>query len=1237
MDAPETSNDSSFDSTLDTKTYPSDYVSDMFNKINWGARVKNPRSVKHWLDPGTWDEYSYTRKYLEYKIEEGQVDLTNPFHIEESNKLRSRLVKKSKRGGKEVTELNMMTEGLRDVDDETKQDDEIDEDDDGNYLDEYGNLRESKQESKTIKSKPEHKGEKKANLPPNSHKSNLFPKNLATWKDLDDLKSDDKQSNKPSSFVKSAIQVPEASSQLIFPRDSSLSWTEQEKFLYNDQLVKEGKLTPSNGNQWIFYQNFLELVQEEQQEFADFIKANFNSFQSKICPDHAKYVTEHRAARISRVLEQPRFWNKLKQVRMISANDEHSCAMILEQTLLELGKIPQANIYNRFQPRSNFLTTDYFKLANKFPTNLGLMPGTLINNLMSDSGDNTGDKIDHSKYLHKKSCIDDPNCRIIAQHLVPDVIISASGLKCLMDNHKPHLGRKWELPFIIRTFKSEVDSRTVVIFGKPLLSNEVTVTECKNLAHKIAIKVDMFKQDWEVKIVEDIFDAELCLDKLEVFGTVSNDIEISEALNNTYNSGKKKNRTKKKKRGKKNKGVMEIDDEIAQLDGADSGSDSDDNLVISEESNQVDQTPPRRSTRLRNTEVPNFADMSKGKTSVRSTKKVISNLAATSSSILPPHLDDDLDFEPDDEPKSDLSTTDTNCDDPKTGEIQNIGKTENEDQIANVNTSMEREETDSSSSSEDDEAGQLLLQKKLLLSKEAAAKNNDPDLEKSSPNKNDTSSSSDDEDGQLLLQKKMLMMKSAQQSPAVPDTAIEAHAHPLSEESDNEPLASSSPKKKLKIVSSESEEDERTKDKEDHVAKKLKELGRENANVDELKKKINITKNLKKLSNRKQKHEKSLEQAAERDARALNKDKIKNNDDDSGDITIESPKSSISGNNKSSIRNKADLDDSDSDSDGRFNKFSSVKEKEGGYTSILDNLLSRQDKLHQHHASQKLKSPAHVKIENPAMTSIAQGLPSIEKFLPPINGNNVTYRIWKLYDKAMPSKVFRCVVRSKVAGVTKEGVVVTPSVKLEHQPQFGAEQVTPSQVSKEWISTLIRPNSRLARVRVHPDSRVAMIEEKSFPQLTQECRNLGVDPSKNLANVYNVLRELTQLQAGQYILQHSGNTGAFCSVLEARANSSPDSVQPGQWDLHQIYKTLQPEHMLQHRVPYCPIDTNIVTPWHRENGRIPGTFQPSGVKSTEEEVPFRGGRDRGRGRGGYRGGGGFKGRGRKRGNSAKGK
>ena len=42
-----------------------------------------------------------------------------------------------------------------------------------------------------------------------------------------------------------------------------------------------------------------------------------------MCPDHAQYVTEHRAARISRALEQPRFWDKIKQARLIFAG--HDC------------------------------------------------------------------------------------------------------------------------------------------------------------------------------------------------------------------------------------------------------------------------------------------------------------------------------------------------------------------------------------------------------------------------------------------------------------------------------------------------------------------------------------------------------------------------------------------------------------------------------------------------------------------------------------------------------------------------------------------------------------------------------------------------------------------------------------------------------------------------------------------------------------------------------------------------
>ena len=88
--------DTSIDSSLDSKTYPKDFVSDLFNSINWDERVRNPRPERHWIDPASWDSKSYSVKYLEYKIETGQVDLTNPFHVEESNKIRSRLDKKTK-------------------------------------------------------------------------------------------------------------------------------------------------------------------------------------------------------------------------------------------------------------------------------------------------------------------------------------------------------------------------------------------------------------------------------------------------------------------------------------------------------------------------------------------------------------------------------------------------------------------------------------------------------------------------------------------------------------------------------------------------------------------------------------------------------------------------------------------------------------------------------------------------------------------------------------------------------------------------------------------------------------------------------------------------------------------------------------------------------------------------------------------------------------------------------------
>ena len=102
--------DTSVDSTLDTKTYPEDFVSRMFNSIDWEARKKTPRSNTEWISIETLrnESLSYTEKYLNYKVEEGQVDLSNPFHIEESNKIRGRLEKKKKKVNNVQLRINLI-------------------------------------------------------------------------------------------------------------------------------------------------------------------------------------------------------------------------------------------------------------------------------------------------------------------------------------------------------------------------------------------------------------------------------------------------------------------------------------------------------------------------------------------------------------------------------------------------------------------------------------------------------------------------------------------------------------------------------------------------------------------------------------------------------------------------------------------------------------------------------------------------------------------------------------------------------------------------------------------------------------------------------------------------------------------------------------------------------------------------------------------------------------------------
>ena len=174
-----------------------------------------------------------------------------------------------------------------------------------------------------------------------------------------------------------------------------------------------------------------------------------------------------------------------------------------------------------------------------------------------------------------------------------------------------------------------------------------------------------------------------------------------------------------------------------------------------------------------------------------------------------------------------------------------------------------------------------------------------------------------------------------------------------------------------------------------------------------------------------------------------------------------------------------------------------------------------------------------------------------------------------------------------------------------------------SQLSREWISALIRPGATTTRVRVRQESlQLEMIEELTLQQLGEEARRQGSDPSRQLAHLLTLLTDVSSSPAGEYLLQHTPRTGAFCSLLSPHAGAS-------HLDLHSQYTSIQAGDVeAESKVPIV-MDPALLTPRHLVERRVPGTFLP---KFDKPEVVQRG-RGRGRGRGAGRGQG--RGRGRR--------
>ena len=149
----------------------------------------------------------------------------------------------------------------------------------------------------------------------------------------------------------------------------------------------------------------------------------------------------------------------------------------------------------------------------------------------------------------------------------------------------------------------------------------------------------------------------------------------------------------------------------------------------------------------------------------------------------------------------------------------------------------------------------------------------------------------------------------------------------------------------------------------------------------------------------------------------------------------------------------------------------------------------------------------------------------------------------------------------------------------------------PSQLSREWISALVRPGSTSTRVRVRQDTlQLEMVEESDLKQLGEEARRQGSDPSRQLAHLLTLISDISTASAGEYLLQHTSRTGPFCSLL------APHSAGAAHLDLHSQYTSIQAGDVEAEGKGLILMDPTLLTPRHLVERRVPGTFLPKGDK-----------------------------------------
>uniref|UniRef100_A0A182P9C9 Little elongation complex subunit 2 C-terminal domain-containing protein n=1 Tax=Anopheles epiroticus TaxID=199890 RepID=A0A182P9C9_9DIPT len=205
---------------------------------------------------------------------------------------------------------------------------------------------------------------------------------------------------------------------------------------------------------------------------------------------------------------------------------------------------------------------------------------------------------------------------------------------------------------------------------------------------------------------------------------------------------------------------------------------------------------------------------------------------------------------------------------------------------------------------------------------------------------------------------------------------------------------------------------------------------------------------------------------------------------------------------------------------------------------------------------------------------------------------NRFYQPWKLKDQdGEEHHLLVCFRQDCYELFRKMRVFMNISIKIEYQPEFGAEQMTLAELLQEWARQLLRPNSKTMRLRINSTtSTIISHHYLELRDIEEELNRLySIKPRNLITNVWKMLKLMQNFPTGSYLLKRDGKSTQGPSVY-GKEGSVVGSTSGVKLNWEDLLNKVEYDCPPLEQYDWIPIDKQVLTQLHRTNTIFPCSF-----------------------------------------------